>query len=50
VRAEELETGFSDRRPYDYASVDDFTPADGYRRVLISRTIFVRNSRTFPSS
>jgi hypothetical protein len=49
VRAEELETGFSDRRPYKYASVN-FTPADGYRRVLITRTIFVRNTRTFPSS
>jgi hypothetical protein len=50
VRAEEPEAGFSDRRTYKYASVDKFTPADGYRRVLISRTIFVRNTRSFPSS
>jgi type IV pilus assembly protein PilW len=50
VRAEELEAGFRDRRVYDYSSVDDFVPADGYRRVLISRTIFVRNTRSFPTS
>jgi len=50
VRAEELEPGFRDRRTYTYGSVNGFTPSDGYRRVLISRTIFVRNTRTFPSS
>jgi type IV pilus assembly protein PilW len=50
VRAEEPEAGFIDRRVYNYASVDDFQPNDGFRRVLMSRTIFVRNTRSLPSS
>jgi type IV pilus assembly protein PilW len=49
VRAEEIEPGFKDTRSYKYASVT-FQPNDGYRRVLMSRTIFVRNTRSFPSS
>jgi type IV pilus assembly protein PilW len=49
VRAEEPEPGFVNRRVYKYGSVD-FTPADGYRRVLMSRTIYLRNSRQFPTS
>jgi type IV pilus assembly protein PilW len=49
VRAEEAEPGFIDRRSYKYANVD-FQPNDGFRRVLMSRTIFVRNSRVFPTS
>jgi len=48
VRAEEAEPGFVDRRSYKYASVD-FQPNDGFRRVLMSRTIFVRNTRKVPS-
>jgi len=50
VRAEEAEKGFSDRRNYNYASVKDFTPVDGFRRVLMSRTIFLRNTRNVPQS
>ncbi len=50
VRAEEPEAGFIDRRTYTYGSVKDFQPNDGYRRALMSRTIFVRNTRSFPSS
>jgi type IV pilus assembly protein PilW len=50
VRAEELEPGFADQRTYNYGDVKDFTPADGYRRMLMSRTIYLRNSRAFPSS
>lgn len=49
VRAEELEQGFQDNRTYVYGSTN-FTANDGYRRVLMSRTIFIRNSRTFPPS
>jgi len=48
VRAEEAEQGFADQRVYKYASVNDFKPADGFRRVVMSRTIFLRNSRSFP--
>lgn len=50
VRAEEAEQGFKDTRTYNYASVVNFQPNDGYRRVLMSRTIFLRNSRMFPKS
>jgi type IV pilus assembly protein PilW len=50
VRAEEPEAGFEDNRVYNYGSVVDFRPGDGYRRVVMSRTIFLRNSRAFPSS
>lgn len=49
VRAEEAEPGFIDRRSYKYASVN-FQPNDGFRRVLMSRTIFVRNTRVLPTS
>lgn len=50
VRAEEAEQGFADQRLYKYASVDDFKPGDGFRRVVMSRTIFLRNSRSYPQS
>lgn len=49
VRAEELEPGFKDTRTYKYGSTN-FTASDGYRRVVMSRTIFIRNARSFPSS
>jgi hypothetical protein len=48
VRAEEAEQGFADQRIYKYASVKDFQPGDGFRRVVMSRTIFLRNSRSYP--
>jgi len=44
VRAEDPEQGFTDTRTYNYAGVS-FTPADNYRRVLMSRTIYLRNAR-----
>jgi type IV pilus assembly protein PilW len=47
VRAEEPEVGFQDDRVYTYGSTEDFTPADGFRRVLTTRTIYLRNSRAF---
>lgn len=49
VRAEEPEPGFADQRTYVYGDVD-LKPADGFRRVLMSRTIYLRNSRAFPPS
>ncbi len=48
VRADRPEPGFVDDRRYEYADVD-FTPnADEarFRRVLMSRTILLRNART----
>ncbi len=48
VRAEQAEQGFIDDRTYRYANVE-FTPAGaqrGFRRVLLSRTIALRNART----
>jgi hypothetical protein len=50
VRAEEAEQGFLDQRVYNYASVKDFQPSDGFRRTLMSRTIFLRNTRIVPQS
>lgn len=44
VRAEDAEQGFINNRTYSYAGVT-FTPADNFRRVLMSRTIFLRNAR-----
>jgi type IV pilus assembly protein PilW len=49
VRAEEAEPGFKDDRAYKYGNTD-VTFNDGYRRVVMSRTIFLRNSRSFPST
>ncbi len=48
VRAERREPGFVDARTYRYADVE-FTPAGNarqFRRMLLSRTIVLRNSRT----
>ena len=44
VRAEEAEQGFTDSRTYSYAGVN-FTPNDNFRRVLMSRTVFLRGAR-----
>jgi type IV pilus assembly protein PilW len=44
VRGDTPESGFVDAHRYRYADVD-FTPNDGFRRVLLSRTIFLRNAR-----
>ena len=48
VRADRPEIGFTDDRTYEYGDrtgVDAYEPNDGFRRVLISRTIQLRNSR-----
>lgn len=44
VRGDQPERGFIDNRRYQYADTD-FTPDDGFRRVVMSRTIYLRNSR-----
>jgi type IV pilus assembly protein PilW len=44
VRADDPEQGFTNTRTYTYAGVS-FKPNDNYRRVLMSRTIFLRNAR-----
>ena len=44
VRGDQPEVGFTDNRHYEYADTD-FTPNDGFRRVVMSRTIYLRNSR-----
>jgi type IV pilus assembly protein PilW len=47
VRAEDIENGFSDTTRYQYANVD-FTPSAAeapYRRLLVSKTIYLRNAR-----
>ncbi len=48
VRSEQLEPGFVDNRAYRYADVD-YTPVGAeraFRRVLLTRTISLRNART----
>jgi type IV pilus assembly protein PilW len=48
VRAEQQESGFTDGRTYDYASrtgAAAYTPGDSFRRVLVSKTIALRNTR-----
>jgi type IV pilus assembly protein PilW len=44
-RAERPEQGFIDANAYNYADVAGFTPNDGFRRVLVSRTVLLRNAR-----
>jgi type IV pilus assembly protein PilW len=48
VRADQPEVGFTDQRPYRYAN-KVYTPAGAerqFRRLLVSRTVTLRNSRT----
>lgn len=48
VRSEQPEFGFTDGRTYDYASrtgANALTPADNFRRLLVSKTIALRNTR-----
>lgn len=47
VRSEETERGHVDHTGYRYADmVSAWTPDDGYRRIVVSRTIHLRNTRT----
>jgi hypothetical protein len=45
VRAEQPETGFTDPLPYVYADRDFGTFADGFRRLVVTKTIYLRNAR-----
>jgi type IV pilus assembly protein PilW len=48
VRAEQQETGFTDGRTYSYGSrvgANVYTPGDSFRRVLVTKTIALRNAR-----
>ena len=45
VRDENPENGFTDEATYDYGTIN-VTPDDAFRRVLISRTIQLRNGRS----
>ena len=47
LRAEQPEQGFRDTRNYQYAGVNFTPPAgDNFRRLLVSRTIQLRNARS----
>jgi type IV pilus assembly protein PilW len=45
VRAERPETGFTDRARYVYADQDAGPFNDGFRRIVVSKTIYLRNAR-----
>jgi type IV pilus assembly protein PilW len=45
VRAEQREVGFTDNNTYDFGTVVGYQPADDFRRLLVSRTIQVRNTQ-----
>jgi type IV pilus assembly protein PilW len=45
IRAENPETGYHDTRTYAYADQNVAAPNDAYRRVLLSKTIYLRNAR-----
>ena len=46
VRAELPEIGFRDTKSYTFADVVNYQPNDEFRRLLVSRTIQVRNTQT----
>jgi len=46
IRAERPEQGFSDTREYVYADQDRSAPNDAYRRIVVTRTIQLRNARS----
>lgn len=45
VRSETPEIGFVDDRTYNYANRLNYAPADNLRRLLVSKTIMLRNTR-----
>ncbi len=49
VRSDQREPGYRDQRQYLYANIPPYTPQGAdqqFRRVLMSRTVTLRNSRT----
>jgi type IV pilus assembly protein PilW len=45
IRAQSPEPGFADDKTYVYADQDIAAPMDGYRRIVVSKTIYIRNAR-----
>ena len=45
ARAEDAEVGFSDNRTYNIANRAAYTPNDAFRRVLVVKTVMLRNAR-----
>jgi hypothetical protein len=46
VRAEDPDVSYRDTTPYQYGDMAAaFTPNDRYRRILVSKTIHIRNTR-----
>ncbi|MBN1238544.1 MAG: PilW family protein [Gammaproteobacteria bacterium] len=45
LRTERPETGFTDTNAYRYADRDSAPPRDGFRRIVVSKTVYVRNAR-----
>lgn len=45
IRAEEREVGHVDGTTYDYADITPVTPNDNFRRILLTKTIHIRNTR-----
>lgn len=45
LRSEFPEVGFTDTSSYEYADVSIPPPNDGYRRIVVSKTIYIRNAR-----
>ncbi len=46
VRAERPEPGYEDDAPYAYGDAHFDAPKDAYRRIVVSKTIFIRNARS----
>jgi type IV pilus assembly protein PilW len=45
LRAERVENGFTDTAAYQYADRNQAPFNDGFRRIVVSKTIYVRNAR-----
>ena len=45
IRAEQIENGFTDTATYDYADEHAGPFHDAFRRIVVSKTIYVRNAR-----
>jgi type IV pilus assembly protein PilW len=45
VRADEAETGYADPKRFVYADRDFGTFGDGFRRLVVTKTIYLRNAR-----
>lgn len=44
VRADTQDATFTDDRTYTYSSTSNYKPNDHFRRILVSKTIFIRNA------